>query len=136
MPEDGVLKYINRIDDGEINVKKIIKAQHYFKVSFKAMLVRLNVLGLINENQYENFASTHLSTTLPKFGYSKKLIKPTNDTYIPQNYIEILTENFEEGNVTFNAYKEYLNDVGKSPEEFTEEKEVEENYVDETSFDY
>ncbi len=40
MPEDGIYKFFNLVGE-DIDINKIIKAQNYFKVSFKAMLVRL-----------------------------------------------------------------------------------------------
>jgi Zn-dependent peptidase ImmA (M78 family) len=135
MPENGVLKYIERIGRDNINVKKVIKTQQYFKVSFKAMLVRFKVLGLISNNQYKNMEETHLSTILPKLGYSTDLIKPTYDTYVPQNYIELITMNHDENKISYRSYKEYLSDVGMTIEDLEKEKEFD-NIVEETSFDY
>lgn len=135
MPEDGIFKFFNIVGDQEITVNKIIKAQNYFKVSFKAMLVRLKVLGLIDEKQYDGLSNIHLTSTFVKLGYSRELIKPTNDTYIPQNYLEVLSDNYEEEKITKNAYKEYLADAGLSIKDLETEEEVE-DIVEESSFDY
>jgi len=135
MPEDGIYKFFNIVGDQVININKIIKAQNYFKVSFKAMLVRLKVLELIDEDQYNEFSNIHLNSTFAKLGYSRELILPTNDIYIPQNYLEILNDNYEQNKITENAYKEYLADVGLSIKDILVKEEVE-GIVEESSFDY
>lgn len=135
MPEDGIYKFFNIVGDIEININKIIKAQNYFKVSFKAMLVRLKVLGLIDENQYDEFSKIHLNSTFAKLGYSRELILPSYDNYIPQRYLEILNDNYEKNNITENAYNEYLADAGLSKGDLLVKEEVEE-FVEESSFDY
>lgn len=136
MPTDGVLKYFDMIGSENINIQKVIKAQNYFKVSFKAMLLRLRVLGLISNEEYKSMDETHLHSTFAKFGYTTDLIEPTNKTYIPQNYIEVLTENFEESKISSKAYNEYLSDVGLIRKDLEKSEEETEYVIEEASFDY
>lgn len=136
MPTDGILKYFDMIGSEAISIKKVIKAQNYFKVSFKAMLVRLRVLGLISNEEYNSMDETHLRSTFAKFGYPTDLIEPTNKTYVPQNYIEVLTENFEESKITLKAYDEYLGDVGIDRKDLEKSEEETDNVIEEASFDY
>ncbi len=134
MPEDGIYKFFNLVGE-DIDINKIIKAQNYFKVSFKAILVRLKVLGLISKSEYDEYSTVHLNSTFTRLGYSRELIRPTEETYIPQSYLEILYENYDKNQITERAYKEYLSDVGLSIEDLITEEEVE-DIAEETSFDY
>lgn len=135
MPEESILKFMKRIGSKDITLSKVIKAQLYFKVSFSAMLVRLRVLGLLDNTEYENFKASRLSYVFPKLGYSTDIIKPTNNIHIPQKYIELLNENYENGFISKESYKHYLEEVGKNPIEYEDIEEAEE-YVEEPSFDY
>ena len=134
MPEEGVRKYLERLSEENVNIKNVIKAQKHFKVSYKAMLVRLKVLDYISSRQYENMMDTHLRSTFAKLGYDPTLIKPTNETKIPQKYMELLHENYEENQITPTAYKKYLHDVGLTPNALEKEEVIES--VEESSFDY
>ncbi|MFW6026360.1 MAG: ImmA/IrrE family metallo-endopeptidase [Candidatus Woesearchaeota archaeon] len=136
MPENGVLKYFDMIGKDVINIKDVIKAQNYFKVSYKAMLVRLKVLELIDNEQYQSMNDVYLKSQFAKFGFNKDLIRSTNETYLPQKYIEVLTDNFENNKITLNAYIEYLNDIGLSKEDIDFSQEEADDVIEETSFDY
>ncbi|MCF8002220.1 MAG: hypothetical protein K9K76_10245 [Halanaerobiales bacterium] len=84
--------------------------------------------------KYCDFSDIHLNSTFAKLGYSRELIRPTNETYIPQSYIEVLNDNYAEGKISETAYKEYLTDAGLSIEDLKIEEEAN-DIVEESSFD-
>jgi Zn-dependent peptidase ImmA (M78 family) len=101
MPENLIEKYINthNINLEKLTYENIIDLQHYFNVSYKAVIKRLQVIyGNINnasklyelsskENPHKLFDYT------VSMGYSGELLKRTRDIYIPPNFIEDLEIN-------------------------------------------
>ncbi|MCF8001963.1 MAG: ImmA/IrrE family metallo-endopeptidase [Halanaerobiales bacterium] len=134
MPHNSVINFFDNIDK-EIGLREVIKAMHYFKVSYQAMLIRMKVLGIIDDKKYRELKDEHLSSVLPKLGYELDLIRPTKITEIPKKYTEYLTENYEADKISFSTLKIYLEEVGKSLKDIDYDEEAE-DVVEETSFDY
>ena len=59
MPEEAVISFytdkVNVEPDGVI-AKHIVMVQHYFKVSYTTMLIRMKTLGLISDSAYQKAA--------------------------------------------------------------------------------
>lgn len=103
MPENLLEQYIsnNSININGLTYEDIIKMQHYFNVSYKAMIKRLEIVyGRINNasNLY-SLSSKERPFELVKYttemGYSNELLKKTNDIYIPQKFLEDLDMNLK-----------------------------------------
>ena len=136
MPEDYVkevfYKIINVKPDSVIE-KHVIRMNNFFKVSYKAMLKRLVQLRLCQMSNYENLAEIctlenkdKLQLFTKKEGYDVKLIIPSNERFIPQEYIEYIKTNYENKIISFYNMKNCFNFIGMSPMDFGYEYPYEE----------
>lgn len=136
MPEDYVkevfYKIINVKPDSVIE-KHVIKMNNFFKVSYKAMLKRLVQLRLCQISNYENLAEIctlenkdKLQLLTKKEGYDIKLIIPSNERFIPQEYIEYIKNNYENKLISYNNMKNCFNFLDMSPMDFGYEYPYEE----------
>jgi len=101
MPENLVENFmkINNISRDKLTYENIIEMQHYFNVSYKAMIKRLQIIyGKIpNEDILYSLSSKErpfeLTNYTIKMGYSTKLSKKTYEVYIPQKFLSDLESN-------------------------------------------
>ena len=128
MPEDYVkevfYKIINVKSDSVIE-KHVIKMNNFFKVSYKAMLKRLVQLNLCERNKYDSLSeicslenADKLQLLTKKEGYDIKLIIPSNEKFIPKEYIEYIKTNYENNRISFNNMKNCFNFIGMDPMDF------------------
>jgi len=128
MPEDYVkevfYKIINVKSDSVIE-KHVIKMNNFFKVSYKAMLKRLVQLNLCERNKYDILSeicslenADKLQLLTKKEGYDIKLIIPSNEKFIPKEYIEYIKTNYENKKISFNNMKNCFNFIGMDPMDF------------------
>ena len=128
MPEDYVkevfYKIINVKFDSVIE-KHVIKMNNFFKVSYKAMLKRLVQLNLCERNKYDSLSeicslenADKLQLLTKKEGYDIKLIIPSNEKFIPKEYIEYIKTNYENKKISFNNMKNCFNFIGMDPMDF------------------
>ena len=126
MPEDYVkeifLRTVN-VDKDNIEPRHVIRMHNYFKVSYKAMLKRLVQLNLCSQKRY--FQLLEISTIERKDelqsitmeeGFNIDLIIPSNEHYIPKEYLIYVKANYENGNISYEEMEEILMFVGLTPE--------------------
>jgi Zn-dependent peptidase ImmA (M78 family) len=90
MPEAGVMELIPDKEKGFINsvsTETLFKIQHYYQVSFNALIYRLIDIGLINKTYYDRYASGKINTAI-RLGYNTSLYEPANDGRIIGKYAE------------------------------------------------
>lgn len=128
MPEDYIkevfYKIINVKPDNVIE-KHIVKMNNFFKVSYKAMLKRLVQLNLCERNKYQCLSeicslenADKLQLLTKKEGYNIKLIIPSNEKFVPKEYIEYIKTNYENKKISFNNMKNCFNFIGMAPMDF------------------
>lgn len=136
MPEDYVkevfCKIINVKPDDVIE-KHVIKMNNFFKVSYKAMLKRLVQLKLCQKSNFDNLAEIcslenkdKLQLLTKKEGYDIKLIIPSNERYIPQEYIEYIKTNYENQKISYNNMKNCFDFIDLNPIDYGYEYPYEE----------
>lgn len=124
MPESSVIRHIKKLgSNGELDIRKIIKLQQFFKVSYKAILIRLKELEFINSTEFENLKNVKIIKETAKLGYNTSLAKPTNDQYISPDYIQLARSNYENNKITYNKYIQYLEDAGINPKDLISDEE-------------
>ncbi|WP_300381224.1 ImmA/IrrE family metallo-endopeptidase [Clostridium sp.] len=111
MPDETIVKELDKklIDGKELDVFDIIYLQHYFKVSWKAILIKLKKLGYIKDiNKYNNIGITKLTAAL---GYNTDLVTVTKEQYISKKYLEKALKCYDSYEISEKRLEEYLNDV-------------------------
>lgn len=110
MPENLVKLYIAKksIKLDYISYDDIIKMQHYFGVSYKAMVTRL--IQLFPENKGTLKKRYALSSPLKEkeleartlqAGFDTALIRPTNDFYVSHKFIEDIQFNLKNNRISY-----------------------------------
>lgn len=138
MPENYVKETFYElvdVDKNHVLPRHIIIMHNHFRVSYKAMLKRLIQLGLCSVNNYEYLSdygslenADKLQLMTKKEGYSTELILPSQITYIPKKYIELVKVNYETGKISYRNMEKSLEFLGYSPADFGYEYPLEEDY--------
>lgn len=113
MPEPGLLKLIPEKElgwGGKISLATIIRLEQYFKVSRRALLVRLSKLRLIDFMEYEHYL-TNVIKSAKEHGYTDKLYSPTDERVIG-NYGVKAKELFDQGKISESHYHSLMMDIG------------------------
>lgn len=109
MPENLVRHYIAQkaINLDYISYDDIIRMQHYFGVSYKAMVTRLIQLFPQSKNTLqkrfvlgEKYKSKELEQRTLQAGFETALIKPTNDFYVSHKFIEDIQFNLKNNRIS------------------------------------
>lgn len=114
MPEPGIMKHIPEKELGwgsNISLTTIIKLEQYFKVSRRALLVRLSKMKLINFIEYEHYL-TNVIKSAKEHGYSDSLYKPSSHEKIIGNYGVKAKELFDNGKISESHYHSLMMDIG------------------------
>jgi Zn-dependent peptidase ImmA (M78 family) len=128
LPEIGIKEQFEKrinVTPKEIKYKHIIKMQNTFKVSYKAMLIRLIDIGLCDKELYDNlkqYCTLEMKDKLQEYtkneGYECNLIKPSNKKYISIEYEEIMRQNYESGKISYKKLESLLEFIDKLPEDY------------------
>lgn len=111
MPDETVIQELDKKLSGgkEIDVFDIIYLQHYFRVSWQAILIKLKSLGYIKDiNVYNNIGITKLTAAL---GYDTNLVSFTKEKYVSKKYLEKTLKCYNAYEISEKRLEEYLNDV-------------------------
>jgi len=114
MPEAGLLNAIPENElarGGNISLPTIVKLEQYFGVSRRALLIRLDKLGLIKYSEYEQYL-TGVIQSANELGYSTKLYEADSDYNVIGDYGTICKKLFEEGKISESHYFNLMNDIG------------------------
>lgn len=103
MPENLVIKYINenKLNLNYLSHLQVIKMQNYFRVSYRAMIKRLTIMFPEFKNLKSLYAlgskerHEELCKKTEQVNGDIKLIKPTNDFYVSQQFKNDILENLE-----------------------------------------
>ncbi len=119
MPEAGI---INTIPEEElarasvITLPTIVKLEQHFGVSRKALIVRLDKLGLIKYPAYEQYL-TGVTKSANQLGYSKSLYESGNDYNLIGDYGTRCKKLFEEDKISESHYFNLMQDIGVNIDE-------------------
>jgi Zn-dependent peptidase ImmA (M78 family) len=138
MPEDYVkevfFKIVN-VDKDSVLPRHIVRMHCYFKVSYKAMLIRLIQLDLCSTNKYGELAdicsldnTEQLRDLVKREGYGIELIIPSKELYVPRVYLEFIKSNYERGNISYENMKNSFEFMGLTPDDFGYGYPPEEDY--------
>ncbi|GAB1798614.1 ImmA/IrrE family metallo-endopeptidase [Priestia megaterium] len=125
MPEDGIFKHVDIRTRGRfesLSLQDILYLQHYFKVSWKAMLYRLFTLSIISKMEYERYCKVSITREASKYGYPTDLYWPDQKHSFSQKYIEKVRYAFDNYEISEKKMEEYFQDI-----DYVEPPEVDEN---------
>ena len=98
----------------EIKQPTILKIEQFFSCSRKALLIRLEEIGLIDRDFATQFESGVKRSAI-EHGYSTELYEPGNHNLTVGNYGTMARQLFDEEQISESHYVELLIDLGINP---------------------
>jgi len=111
MPDEGIIALAEKRKnkDGKLGLFDMVFLQQYFKVSWIAMLKKLNSLNYIhNIDEFRNIGIIRLTQML---GYDINLVSKTKDHFVSKRYMELVLKCYENDEISETRLKEYLEDI-------------------------
>ena len=125
LPEDGILQMIPNEElsgSGKISLQTILKIEHYYTVSRRALLYRLLKLGFIDEKLHELY-KVGIKVGALQNGYPIHLYEHGNRNEIVGGYGTLANELFSSEKISESHYLELMNAIGFNPLEQKEDAE-------------
>ncbi len=113
MPDDAILDFIPdaELKKNKINLKTILKTEHYFKCSRTALLFRLKELNVISDSKFEEFKQD-IKLKAKQNGYSTKLYEKGNENQVIGDFGSKSRYLFENEKISESHYLTLLNSIG------------------------
>jgi Zn-dependent peptidase ImmA (M78 family) len=113
LPEEGILSLIpdKQLSRDKITIDTILKIEHYFRCSRRALLYRLKELSIISSTYYDTY-SQNVKLIAKLYGYSTDLYDPGNDGKVIGNYGTIAKTLFDEEKISEGHYISLMRDIG------------------------
>jgi Zn-dependent peptidase ImmA (M78 family) len=124
MPEAGVLNNIPEEElgrGGVISLPTIVRLEQHFAVSRRALLVRLDKLGLIDYEFYKEKYVTGIKKSANDLGYNTRLYESGSDYKTLGDYGTRCKKLFEEEKISESHYFNLMQDIGINIDEKFEE---------------
>lgn len=113
MPETALMSAITDENINKFIINDVIFLEHYFKLSHKALLLRLLKGKYITQKEYDNFIALDIRETAFKLGHDTDLYLPTNEERkITSTYAEVAEKALENKKISNSKYENYLIEGG------------------------
>lgn len=113
MPDDAILNFIpdEELKKNKINLKTILRTEHYFKCSRTALLFRLKELNVITDSKFEEYRQD-IKLKAKQNGYSTKLYEQGNENLVIGDFGSKSRYLFENEKISESHYLTLLNSIG------------------------
>lgn len=127
MPEECLLSLIPKPElvKNKITLTTIVQIEQYFACSRSALLIRLDAMGLIDYNRYEEY-TRGVKHSAELLGYDPTLYEPGNEGLVIGDYGARAKKLFDEGIISESHFVSLMNDIGKDIENLANDNEQEE----------
>jgi Zn-dependent peptidase ImmA (M78 family) len=114
MPESGIQEMIpdEELKKNKISIQTVIKLEQYFSVSHSSILVRLRMLGLVDNKTFEYLKTFKATETAQKYGYDTSLYKEGNHNAVVGDYGEKAKRLFDKEKISEGHYLELMQLIG------------------------
>lgn len=114
MPDDGIRQMIpdNELMAGRVSLASVLRIEHYFSVSFSAVLNRLYDLKLIDRGERDIFKEYPVKKTAREYGYDTALYEPGNENLVIGDFGEKARRLFDDEKISEGHYMELLHKIG------------------------
>lgn len=118
MPETGLRDMIYKSENESVNMAVVLKLEQYYRVSRKALLVRLKDLNLITKAKSDELSGYSPLKTAREYGYETSLYNSANNGLVIGDYGETARLLFDKEKISEGHYLELLSMI--YPENATE----------------
>lgn len=111
MPEDGILQLLSKdeIEKGYVSLASVLRIEHYYSVSRKAILNRLGDLKLLDKAAKDELSKIPVAQSAKEYGYDTSLYQPGNKNLIIADFGEKARTLFDKDKISEGHYIELLN---------------------------
>jgi len=128
MPENGIFELIpdkEKAGKNLISTETLFRIQHYFNVSFNALIYRIIELGYIDKTYYDKYESGKKTIAL-RLGYDISLYEPANENKVIGDYASKASYLYKKQMITEAEYLRLLNTINIDPyKKFIQNKDEE-----------
>lgn len=127
MPESGIMKIIPENElawGGKISLATIIKLEQHYGVSRRAMLLRLDKIGLIKFEAFEQYL-TGVKKSAIEHGYSTELYTATGGEKVIGNYGVLAKNLFDKNRISESHYHSLMSDIHINIDNIEEDEQEE-----------
>ena len=123
MPEDTIRQFVAGMGVGPnvIQARDILKIQHYFRVSYEAVLVRLRQCNLIHPENLQQATQDHGYANLKELttasGFAPELIRPDGGIHPSRTALNKMVRLHREGYVPYGSFRASLRMLDLTPEQ-------------------
>lgn len=119
IPYKGLLQMIpkSELESHKISLGTVIRLEHYFSVSRKAILNRLVDTKFISRVERDYFQSIPVISSAREYGYDTSLYREGNKNLIIGDFGEKARKLYDEGKISEGHYRELLTKIGITDEE-------------------
>lgn len=129
MPEAGIIRLIPEEElawGGKISLATIIKLEQYFGVSRRALLWRLDKVGLIKFENYEEYLkSGTVKKSAIEYGYPTELYAASKITRVIGNYGVLTKQLFDNDKISETHYHSLMKDIFINTDNIEEDEQEE-----------
>ena len=117
MPEMGLKKMIPEpeLKNKGISIPTLLRLEHYFEVSRSALLIRLKMLKIINQIDFNRLTSLPVIRSAIEYGFNTSLYLSGNEGVVIGDYGIKARTLFEKGFISEGHYIELLSKIGADP---------------------
>ncbi|MGB9894153.1 MAG: ImmA/IrrE family metallo-endopeptidase, partial [Candidatus Saccharicenans sp.] len=109
-PDDAIKKVLKNLSS-PVDIADVIFLEQFFGMSHRAMLIRLQELGVLDSDRAEQM-SKRVITIARELGYDDSLYHRTNDRVVLSDYAEKAKRALELGLISSGRYEEMLLEAG------------------------
>jgi Zn-dependent peptidase ImmA (M78 family) len=116
LPEAGIQQFIpiEELSRGnEISLATLLKIQHYYQVSYKAVVYRLVELELIDKTYFDKYI--HIKSKARTLGYSTEIYEPTAKDATIGDYGILANKLYNEEKISESYFLELMNAIQVDP---------------------
>lgn len=127
MPEAGILKLIPENEmswGGRLSIATILKLEQYFGVSRRAILIRLEKLGLLKAGDFDSYA-VGVKKSAKENGYSLDLYEASDDELILGDYGVKAKQLFDVSKISESHYHSLMKDISIDIDKIEEDEQEE-----------
>lgn len=113
MPKLGIISNIplEELRTLSVSLATIIKLEQYYSVSRSALLIRLQQLGIITSQCYNQLSQITAKKSAQEYGYDTALYEKGNEGLVIGDFGVIARKLFEDEKISEGNYREFLNQI-------------------------
>ncbi len=122
VPDDAVTKFFENTK-GDLNVSDIVRFESIFKISHRAMLIKLKNMGMITGKYLKDFERGVIKLA-KEMEIDPSLYRPTEKLQIISDYLMLARKAYEAEKISIGKFEELLQKIGLTIEDLYSDEQI------------